>query len=1206
MVTPKNMEITPRSVEIVSGTIDAQVGLIDNIKLGLEKTVASNVKDRLDDEYKPLLDVKREKGTNYIEALGKNIATNFAVAEGKPGLSEEGAALIEGVTSGAESLSTLVETIFGKTAEGKDPSFSIRENYDDLTENIPERYHASIMLSGSLPAALRSRERVLERLKTEQVISQQRGYGVTRFSAQLVDLDLALIPFGFGAQKFTAMGAKKLTNQATKKAFLLNSTSTGIKSGAAAGALLGGADAISTEGSGFDDAVVFTTLGALTGGILGAGAGVLGNVMRPEYIKLGDEFTEQVLRADPKLLAKMESSETPSQSLIPDKDLIPDTIEPSTPMVDDLGRPISGKSSAIIKESEEWANGVGYKARREEWDDWVSKIANSKAMMFMGSRISGALYKSKSTVLNRFGSLILENPTGYSRIGNTAASLEPVFHNRIASKLDGILDDYKEFARLRGDFNNKKPNIVSRDTKLAMNREVMLERNNRALGKETTNNPAVKSMADKLDAMYDEAYDILNAKGLNPEKNSVDGFQDRTSSYRENYQPMRWNSNIAKIIKSADNKKLTRELIEKGLANNYKFMNPNFDDVVSMAIAKAVVKRSLDKADGTSMDMSVRALLTGDGRENLERTLRELTDMSDEGIQGLMKTLGEGVTEKSKISFAKKRNDLDLSAEIALPDGTKIQVVDLIDNDVIKTTQQYARKSSGAAALARFGIRNNADRNDFIAAAMADQKRLGISDVTENELKSMFSAFDGGSIKGVSTLTGDVLEDQGFYVSAMKRMTNIAWLDALGQTQLIETGAILTQYGMGSFFERGIKPLFDKAARENKKELLEELAWITGKLGKEHEFMAPHLMLDELNPQEASFIKNKVQEYGGNLSYIQSFLSGFNHVRGWQQTTAALGASDKLFRQINKSMQKDGTLKLTKKQRARILDDFGVDDVMLTKYAGLLKNGTVKMKKSAFGKDFVDELNLKDWSPELREEFAPSMIRSVNQSVQKSMIGEQDPFIFTKAGGLMTHLITFPMQAFSKQAIRHLKHRDMEALTGVLYTFSTAMAVSYMKDALTGKERPTSEHVARGIAYSNMFGWVPLVSDPIGTLLGIDELRFNSKYTDQAGLTPPAIKMLENAYRLPGSAVAFLKGEANYKQMESMRTAPFSGIVGIGTMFNAFGTRNVGADDSKNLDNVKSMESLKNLGEIYSDNGNTNIGNIFDDYPEMKDFYKLN
>jgi hypothetical protein len=36
------------------------------------------------------------------------------------------------------------------------------------------------------------------------------------------------------------------------------------------------------------------------------------------------------------------------------------------------------------------------------------------------------------------------------------------------------------------------------------------------------------------------------------------------------------------------------------------------------------------------------------------------------------------------------------------------------------------------------------------------------------------------------------------------------------------------------------------------------------------------------------------------------------------------------------------------------------------------------------------------------------------------------------------------------------------------------------------------------------------------------------------------------------------------------------------------------------------MKSLKNLGEIYSDNGNTNIGNIFDDYPEMKDFYKLN
>jgi hypothetical protein len=181
----------------------------------------------------------------------------------------------------------------------------------------------------------------------------------------------------------------------------------------------------------------------------------------------------------------------------------------------------------------------------------------------------------------------------------------------------------------------------------------------------------------------------------------------------------------------------------------------------------------------------------------------------------------------------------------------------------------------------------------------------------------------------------------------------------------------------------------------------------------------------------------------------------------------------------------------------------------------------------------------------------------------------------------------------------------MEALTGVLYTLSTAMAVSYMKDALTGKERPTSEHVARGIAYSNMLGWVPLVADPIGTLLGIDEMRFN-KYTDQAGLTPPAIKMLENAYRLPGSFVNFATGNANYNDMASMRTLPFTNLIGLGTIFNSFGTRNTGADDSSSSSNINYMDSMKNLGEIYSDNGRTNIGNAIDDYEGMKEYYRLN
>jgi len=1210
--------ITEKALETIKRD-EQQVSASGNFLLGQKRTIFSNVARRVKDEFEGNRRAKEKEGTDYIAKTGDAINLYFgSTGEGDAGISEAGKSLVSSLTTGAENLTTLLNTVlFKATEEGVDPNFNIKESYSALVENIPFRYREDIISSGSLPAAMRSRERVLDKLKVEEVISQQYGGGMMRLAGQLVDLDLVLTPIGFGAGKYAAMGAKGLQGAALRKARLMNSAFSGAKAGAASGALLGGVDMLSTEGSGFDDAVIFTSLGALTGGILGTGFGVLGNAFKKEYYNVGDDYVQKILDLDDKLLTDPNAVDVAS---IP---AVPRPIEKSKPKkvkkskvvrLDKEGKKIRGSSNAWIDVAEDWVETSGFNKRREEVDKWLLALANSPMMAFMGSRLSQAMYDSKAATLRMLGGTIFESPTTLNTGPQaTAAALEPLFHNRIYSKLDGFREDFAAYAKeikatAVGDRtgtvkDNILPNILSQDQKRELMKKVMLERNARALGKETTNSPTVRKLADKLDDFYDEAYDILSAKGLNAEQ-AVKGFGPETNSYIKHYQQTIWNGNIYKFITSAPEgqRAATREAITKGLAANYKVMN-DFDDEVANAVALAVVGRAINngRQDFTA---NINSLMSGDGRKFLQETLED-SGLSKSEIKGLMKRLNDNFGEESKLDIAKKKNLLDLSAKITLPDGKVIDTVDLMANDLITNTQRYARKVSGASALARHGIRSRAERNAYIDAMMDEQEVLiakGVmkkNDLTRAELEALFSAFDGGARKGTG-FDGKLVE-QGYTVSAMKRLTNIAWLDSLGLTQLIESGMVMTQYGIGSFFERSLKPMFDKSTRTNRQELLEDLSWTTGKLGREHEFMATHLDLDEISKLDGFQIQEKVREYGSNLSYIQSYLSGFNHVRGYQQTTAALGASDKLFRNIKKAMGKDGKLNFTKKQAARMFDDFGADETKLLRYAELIKNGTVKFRKNSLGMSFVDSLNVKTWPKDLSDEFGSSIMRSVNQAIQKSLAGEQDTILFTKAGALLTHLITFPMQAFSKQAIRHLKHRDMEALTGVMYTIGASLLVSYLKDALSGKERSTSEHVARAIAYSNMLGWVPLVSDPLGTMLGIDEMRFNGRFTEQSTIIPPSVKMLNNAYRLPGSAFAYAKGEANYKQMESMRTLPFTNLIGIGTMFNIVGQRNSGKDDVSNYENVRALESLRNLGGIYPKENNIHLKDIFSDFEGLND-----
>jgi hypothetical protein len=211
----------------------------------------------------------------------------------------------------------------------------------------------------------------------------------------------------------------------------------------------------------------------------------------------------------------------------------------------------------------------------------------------------------------------------------------------------------------------------------------------------------------------------------------------------------------------------------------------------------------------------------------------------------------------------------------------------------------------------------------------------------------------------------------------------------------------------------------------------------------------------------------------------------------------------------------------------------------------MIANGTIEFDPTH---GFVNRLNIDQWDPDLADIFGSAMVRNMNQTVQKSMAGEQDAWMHTDWGSLMTHLKTFPMQAFQKQFMRNGRHMDMQAVAYMLTGLSSAMIAVNIRDALDGRERSTWDRAKAAFDYNNMTSWMGTAWDPAMTMLGLDDMRLNP-YGPNANLTPPVISQMNKLIRVPGAIPKFLTGNADYYDRQALKAAPFAGTYIFSRMF---------------------------------------------------------
>lgn len=1007
------------------------------------------------------------------------------------------------------------------------------EWYDKLTEGIPYGFHDEIMRNQSFAAALRARERIVADMERGRRLLNQRGTtsGLAIFAGSLIDADLPLTFMtggGYGAARVARAGVKfsAMTRMAPGVARTAQSGLTGANAGLQAGILSGAAQVAWDETADWtvlaETVLTSTLMGA---GLNGAARGDLGLQLQAAR----EELYTRMARDDATLSGQgLDVNTMPAHPLVFDRpstagaQQVPGT---ETLRIDREILNAPPHLEEITRAAEDWRHTSGWLNRKREGEkEWLERFITRGAGRHF-ARDYARLYSSESPTANFLAGAIFESPHGYGRGRATAAILKEQYTKQIIAPTLVAHDAMARWARRQNMTLARSGIGVSERGARMFGKEVMLEVNARRHGRAYSTDPDVLAAAVAFQVSSDRALSI--AKGRKGQT-AIDGFEDIPAGP---YLPYRWNGRrLRDLIRSG---RVDEESVIQTMANAYRQSGMRHDKD-AVAVARAGVTRMRSQADG--VPGSLRDLMARDGRDYLEQMLRD-ANVDPAEIAAILQRITGIKEEMGKSNHAKHRNEIDLEMEIPTKDGSVVQIIDLMDDDLIGSWHRYAREIAGSAALARQGVSNRSMRESLISAIRREQEALGEDPINGDLLRAMLTHFDGGPIHGfISNKTNEGLT---VGTALAKRLTGLSLLGKLGITQFGETGVSIAAIGLRNWVDRGIMSRLTPERLAENRAILDDLAFITGRIGEDHKHFAPHLELDSLSTRDTWEFLKTVQGWVGKAQWVQGYTSLFNQVRSWQQTTAALGIADKVVKGI-----RDG---LDDKILRRIKNDFGLDEYTIQKIRWLIDDGVIEIR-SRGGHEYVHRLNMDRWDIETAEEFGAAITRSTNQQVQKSLAGEQDAWLHTEVGSLLMHLKTFPMQAATKQFARNMRFFDMENWGALGMGLATAYLALTIRDALDGRERSVGERAKAAFGYSNMTGFIPMGADPLLTALGLEDMRFN-QYGPHSEVSIAALDVANRALRVPGAIGDYSTGDADGYDRQAILAIPFMNMIGLSRLW---------------------------------------------------------
>lgn len=967
-----------------------------------------------------------------------------------------------------------------------DPNFDFKKHLPEFMQGLPAEYADRFVAVGSAEEGLAIRQQILKEQDTMLRLSAAGWQGTAAtVLASLADVDAPLVMLTLGgslaakagataARASAALGAS--AQAAARVGRAAYTASTGAVTGAVMGGAVGGLSAATHQTGTFADAVASTLGGMVFGGVIGgaAGAAMKANSAMRRGI---DDYAQAY--DDPYLRKFFESS--------PGQKEFGDTVDEWVA----AGAKVKGEAYSTLSDS----------PYMQKLQDMLDKTPLSTD--------AHTLWNSKSPVANLMAYSMFESAPGLWRNSKSAAMMRNEFFDEAATQLIATYHPaYQEYAKARG-VNKVKAYLANNQMKDDFNWEVAKEMNRRELGRPENPNldPAVKQYCDAAD----KGTDIIRRRA---QETGVDGFE--TIQRRSGYMPR--NLGSAKVVnaiaKATHGERTVRELLMKAMRKAV----PDLSEEQASIMAKAFITRARGRA--MDMDMQTLNLTTGDSRAFIKETL-ENNGVAANKVESILDVLGHRIEERGVVGHAKRRMPLDLDVT-----HENISMRDLLDYDVARVFGNYAQTMAGRSAAAAKGLGSKAKLDEVINTILREDPDIGKSALGLNPsagkdyLRALMSPFFGGA-------------DETHVLPVVRRVTQLTTLGTMGMLglpQLAEAGAQIATVGLWNWlkaFPEAWKLFRGKPAE--RMALAEDLRGLSGNLGREWALHRPDLNLEygryDLN--ESMALAAQLDEALAKGLQIQSHLSLFNKVKELQTEVVLVSYTDKLMRKLRDNA-------FTQEDINRLLD-VGFEPKYLQRIKEkYVDTGTVQFDANGT----CDRTNFAKWTGDDMAVFNMGMRRFVNQVIQKGEAGEGWLWARSNVGKLLTQFKSFPMLAVQKQVARNLALNDSSTYFTAMYGLMTAAIAYSVRELINGRtDRLDAESIFKGaFGMSNLTGWLPMFTDPVASMLGMNDLMFDDygKYGSADILNIPAISVMQRAARVPGAVVNALVPGREFQKDDAM------------------------------------------------------------------------
>lgn len=610
-------------------------------------------------------------------------------------------------------------------------------------------------------------------------------------------------------------------------------------------------------------------------------------------------------------------------------------------------------------------------------DKWVmgnpvepGRVSVLSRVPWLGS--SGqVLATSNNPVLQMVAGTLLESTTGVNGRRRTAAIDKALLERQYLDYLHKAEAEYQIWAKRNG--SNQVKDFFNPEARTRFNRAVALEIENRRLGvRSEAVDVNVARYADHLQSGYERMLGDQKARKtlgyLNLPENSV------------GYQPRRLSTGW--VMQASDNqRRLLRDVYAKQLEESWG------DKAFAENIANRVLDRAIDRANGGA---SVPANLhSPEGADLLEDIIKSMGGIDDDQAARLIGQLARGGA-----GHTKHRLDLDLTAEVRDPvTGDGFTMIDAFEQDPVTLFQQYARRASGEAALANWGIRGTPGlRLLRLAAERAPEAQRP----TPDQLKAfdqIAAEFMGTPLPG----TGNK------YLNTLRLLTMSSRLGGMLFPQVAELANAVPLLGVTGALKMvpDMPGLIGGVVKGKSNPMLESLELIGGPVGMEHQIIMPYQELDDIRVYSRDSLNGfeRAVRAGANaLPYV----NGFHYLHAAQ----VRGMSQQIISKGLKYVRDGGD--------NAALEGMGITSSVAKRLKADLDN-VVKFDKDGN----IAELDLSKTSdPAAVADFVQAVHRGARQIIQGTYIGETGKWAHHDLLRLLTQFRTFGITAMEKQWTR--------------------------------------------------------------------------------------------------------------------------------------------------------------------------------------------